>query len=364
MTKPILVIPKSVSVTGVIAIFLIILVIIFRYFSSLPTFKDGDLVKISTTVTTEPIVYEKTQYIKLMGLKTYLPKYPQVTYGDEIVVIGRVNNDKLNNPELIEVGESKNRLYKLRERLILFYKKSLPEPHASLVAGTVLGSKSMPNKFWETLKQTGTAHVVVASGTNVAMVAGFLMGVTTSFLKRKKAIVVTLLGISMYVVLSGFDAPIVRAAIMGAVVFIAQGAGRLVSAWRALVISIVLMLLIKPLWLTDLGFILSVLATSGLMLFQKNIDTRLKFIPNVLREGLTTSISAQIFVAPVIYATFGQFNILSPIINALILWTIPYIMIIGGVGGVVGLIVPKLGMIMLQLVYPLTWFFEKTLSLF
>lgn len=342
----------------------IFLTIVFRYFSSLPDFKDGDLVKISTTVTTEPIVYEKTQYIKLVGLKTYLPKYPQITYGDEIVVVGKVDKDQLTSPELVEVRITQNKLYKLRENLILFYKKSLPEPHASLVAGTVLGSKSMPNAFWETLKATGTAHVVVASGTNVAMVAGFLMGVTTNFLKRKKAIIITLLGISMYVVLSGFDAPIVRAAIMGAVVFIAQGTGRLVSAWRALVISIVVMLLIKPLWLSDLGFQLSVLATSGLMLFQKRIDTGLKFIPNILREGLTTSLSAQIFVAPVIYATFGQFNILSPLINALILWTIPYIMILGGIGGVVGLIIPKLGMIILQLVYPLTWFFENILLLF
>lgn len=342
----------------------IILTIVFRYTSSLPKFKDGDLVKISTTVTTEPIVYEKAQYIKLVGLKIYLPKYPEITYGDNLVVVGRVNGDKLENPELIEINRSENGLYKLREKLIGFYKKGLPEPHASLVAGTVLGSKSMPSKFWETLKTTGTAHVVVASGTNVAMVAGFLIGVTTSFLKRKRAIIVSLVGILIYVVLSGFDAPIVRAAIMGAVVFTAQTFGRLVSAWRALVISVVVMLFFKPLWLTDLGFILSVLATSGLMLFQKKFDNRLKFIPAFFREGLTTSLSAQVFVAPVIYATFGQFNILSPIINALILWTIPYIMIIGAASAVVGMVIPKLGIVILQLVYPLTWFFTKILYIF
>ncbi len=355
---------KIILVIQYIGFLFIVLVIVFRYFSTMPTFKEGDLVKISTTVLSEPIAYENTQYVKLMGLKIYLPKYPEIVYGDSVVVVGRVNEGKLDNPQLLSVGQTNNKIYKLREKLIGFYKSSIPEPHSSLVAGTVLGSKSMPSGFWETLKNTGTAHVVVASGTNVAMVAGFLMGITTNFLKRKKAIVVTLLGISVYVVLSGFDAPIVRAAIMGAVVFSAQSFGRLVSAWRALALSIIVMLIIKPIWLTDLGFILSVLATSGLMFSQKGIDNRLKFIPAFFREGLTTSLAAQVFVAPVIYATFGQFNIASPIINALILWTIPYIMIIGGFSGIVGLIIPKLGMIILQLVIPLTWFFQNILLLF
>lgn len=347
-------------------IFLIILGIIgYRYFSTRPVFKDGDLVKISTTVLSEPIVYSDTQYLKLYGLKIYLPKYPEIVYGDEIEVTGKVEDGKLKEPKLVKLETNKQyTIYDIRHTIISFYKKSLPEPHSSLVAGTVLGSKNMPTNFWERLKSTGVAHVVVASGTNVAMVAGFLMGISTSFLKRKYAIVVTLLGISVYVILSGFDAPIVRAAIMGVVAFMAQSFGRLVSAWRALFFSIIVMLLIKPMWIVDLGFQLSVLATSGILLFQKKIDSKFKFVPKVLREGLTTSLSAQIFVAPVIFATFGQFNILSPVINALVLWTIPYIMVIGGVSAVIGLLIPKIGGIILILSFPLTWFFIKTIELF
>ena len=60
-------------------------------------------------------------------------------------------------------------------------------------------------------------------------------------------------------------------------------------------------------------------------------------VPEILKEGLSTSLAAQIGVAPILFVTFGQFNILSPLINALVLWTVPYIMILGSVGGVVGL---------------------------
>jgi hypothetical protein len=69
------------------------------------------------------------------------------------------------------------------------------------------------------------------------------------------------------------------------------------------------------------------------MLFEKRLRKALKFTPEVLKEGLSTSFAAQIGVAPILFVTFGQFNILFPLINALVLWTIPYIMILGSVGG-------------------------------
>jgi hypothetical protein len=105
-------------------------------------------------------------------------------------------------------------------------------------------------------------------------------------------------------------------------------------------------------------------ATTSILLFQKKIDNLLKIIPDVLREGLSTSLSAQIGVAPIIFVTFGQFNILSPLINALILWTIPYIMIAGAMAGVIGQILPEFAKLILLIIYPLLWYFTKVLSIF
>lgn len=351
----------------------IILIIFLRFYSSRPVFKNGDFVKITSKVYSEPIIFDRQQYLTLQGLKVYLPKYPEVNYGDKIVLEGRVRNKqslanfvggKLEDGRLIQKFEDRNWIYDFRQKIINFYKKSLPEPYSSLVAGIVIGSKNMPESFWEKLKQTGTAHVVVASGTNVTMTIGFLIGILTTFLKRRTAIWITLVGILGYVTISGFDAPIVRAGIMGSILLLGQSEGKVANTWRILIYSGLLMLLIKPIWITDLGFILSFVATTSILLFQKRIDNYLKVIPNLLREGLSTSLAAQIGVAPIIFITFGQFNIMSPIINAFVLWTIPYIMVIGAVGGIIGLIVPLVGRLILFVIYPLLWFFVNVIQLF
>ena len=144
---------------------------------------------------------------------------------------------------------------------------------------------------------------------------------------------------------------------MGSIAFSAVGLGKLKHTWRALVISALAMLVVKPLWLTDLGFILSFASTASLMLFESKVNKLVQFIPNLLREGLSTSLAAQVGVAPIIFVTFGQFNILSPIINALVLWTIAPMTVMAMIGGVIGLIIPFLGKFVIYLTYPLTsWF--------
>ncbi|MEK7168883.1 MAG: ComEC/Rec2 family competence protein [Patescibacteria group bacterium] len=347
-----------------ISFIFLILLILLRFYSSRPVYKNGNFVKITSKVYSEPIIYDTKQYLKIQGLKVYLPKYPEIVYGDKIEIRGQVIGDRLVNPELIEIQDSRFKIYDLRSKIIDFYKQSLPEPYSSLVSGIVIGSKNMPESFWEKLKQTGTAHVVVASGTNVTMTIGFLIGILTNFLKRRTAIWITLVGILGYVTISGFDAPIVRAGIMGSILLLGQSGGKVANTWRILIYSGILMLLIKPVWISDLGFILSFVATTSILIFQKRIDNYLKVIPNLLREGLSTSLAAQIGVAPIIFITFGQFNILSPIINALVLWTIPYIMVIGALGGIVGLIVPLVGRLMLFILFPLLWYFTKIISIF
>lgn len=338
-------------------IFLIILVFV-RIFTIQPTFSDGDKIRISTKVSSEPIKYDTSQRLVLFGLKTYLPNYPEINYGDKVIVEGTVEDGKLTDPILVTLEPAIGRLYKIRNNIIKIYQKSLPEPHASLLAGLTLGSKAgLPASFWETLKKTGTAHVVVASGMNVTLVASFLIGILIIFLPRRKAIPLALVGVWSYSLLSGFDAPIVRAAIMGSVAFTAQAFGRLQAASRALFFSAAFMLIIKPDWITDLGFILSFVATISLMLFERKIASLIRFVPGIFREGLSTSLAAQIGVAPILFVTFGQFSLLSPIVNALVLWTIAPITIIAGVGGILGLFSTVVGKMIIFLAYPLTtWF--------
>jgi competence protein ComEC len=344
---------------------LLAVAVLARFFLTLPKYSDGQKVRIIEKVTGEPIRYSYNQSFNLLGLRVYLPKYPEVSYGDEVVVEGTIEGRTLKDAKLVEIRPGKGFLFELRKKLVGFYQSSLPQPYSGLIAGVVLGSKSgLSESFWENLKTTSTAHVVVASGMNVSLVAGFLVGITSVFLPRRRAIPLAIGGVWIYSFLSGFDAPIIRAAIMGSIAFLAQAAGRLSSAWKGLFLSALIMLLVWPAWLTDLGFILSFVATASILLFEARINKFLSFVPNILKQDLSVTLAAQIGVAPIIFATFGQFNLLSPVINVLVLWTVAPITVIAGVSGIVGLIIPKLGSLMLYLCYPLAFWFVKVIEIF
>ena len=339
---------------------LITLLVVRVYFSftkPIP-YKQGNRVRITSRVTSEPIRYETSQYLELDNLKINLPLYPEISYGDSVVIEGKIDEDKLKNAKLVKIEEANRVLYKFREKLISFYNLSLPEPHSALIAGVTIGSKaSIPNDFWEVLKNTGTAHVCVASGMNVALVAGFLINFFIFLFKRGRALIFALIGIWFYAVLSGFDAPIIRAAVMGSIAFTAQELGRLNAALRSLLFAAFVMLMINPSWITDLGFLLSFFATLSIILFEGKIRKLIKFLPPGLKQDFSTTLSAQIGVAPILFISFGQFNPLSPFINAAVLWTVPLITIIGIIGGIAGLIFEPLGKLVLWLSFPLTsWF--------
>jgi len=155
-----------------------------------------------------------------------------------------------------------------------------------------------------------------------------------------------------------------RGVIMSLFVLLGQETGRLVSKWRILLIAAGVMLIIQPDWITDIGFILSFIALASIMLFAKRIEKLLKFLPKFLKEELSVSLAAQLGVSPILFVTFGQFNIWSPVVNVLTLWVVPYIMILGSVGGIIGLVFPFLGKLLLWLSYPLSWWFTVIVKLF
>ena len=341
---------------------ILIFLVAIRFYDTKPSFSDGQILKVSGVVVQEPVKYLRYQKVILSGLKIFLPIYPEISYGDKITVSGKVQNGEIGAGKLLSLKEKSFPLSSLRVKIISFFQETLPEPHAALVAGITIGSKaSLPYVFWQEIKKTGTAHVVVASGMNVTLVAGIILVTLLLFLPRRKAIAAASLGVWAYVILSGVEAPIVRAAIMASMIFLAQATGRVVSTLRVLFLTVCLMLVVFPLWLTDIGFLLSFMATFSLILFQKKVESILTFLPKFFKENLATSLAAQIGVAPIMWVSFGNFSLLAPLVNALVLWTVGPIMILGALGGALGMIIPTLGRLVLYLSYPLTsWYIAIT----
>ncbi len=204
----------------------------------------------------------------------------------------------------------------------------LPSPQAELLSGILLGqNKSLPGQFKLALRDTSTLHIVVASGQNLSMVAGFFLSLA-GLIKRKQAIILSLLAVVSYTLLTGAQVPILRAAIMFGLAGLATAFGRQKEGWWILVVVAALMLLINPAWILDLSFQLSFLATFGVVVVAPIL---LKFSHKVplLGQDLAVTLGAQLMVIPVIAISFHQISLVSLATNALILWTIPFAMILG-----------------------------------
>ncbi len=225
----------------------------------------------------------------------------------------------------------------IRQNLDQRIAQMLPSPQAELLSGILLGqNKNLPGRLKLALRDTSTLHIVVASGQNLSMVAGFFLSLS-GLIGRKKALTLGLLASIFYTLLSGMQLPILRAAIMFSFASLAQFFGRAKDGWWVLLITAALMLLLNPQWLYNLSFQLSFLATFGVIVISPILLKFFSKIP-IISQDLAVTLAAQVMVMPVIAQNFHQISLVSVIANILILWTISFIMILGSIMLLVGII--------------------------
>ncbi len=239
---------------------------------------------------------------------------------------------------LIEVDE-------MRGRWVSILARTLPSPMAELAIGILLGIKGqMPTQFYQQLISTGTIHVVAASGFNVMVVAAVLMSLAQRIWRRSVSIMAGVAGVFVYVMLAGASASVVRAGIMGSLTLMAYNFGRPAEAKRILWVTVYAMLLFNPLYIVDVGFQLSVFATAGLLYIGPWMRKLQSFVPcndlgkqgrelqaqayAFLVEYLYPTLAATVATMPIILWHFGRLSLISPLVNMLILPTVPLIMLL------------------------------------
>lgn len=247
----------------------------------------------------------------------------------------------------------------LRENLTQILDQSLPYPQNALLSGILLGTqRDLPFYLKNELKITSTIHIVVVSGQNLSLLAGFVMSLA-AFLGRKKTVFLTLFVIVFYSLLTGLGVPVLRAALMAGFAYLAQILGKERSGGWVLFLTAGLMLLYNPNWLLSISFQLSFLATFGVVAAAPILAQVLKKVPEVLKQDLATTLSAQALVLPVIAYNFNQISLAGVFANILVLWTIPLVM----VSGIITLILGSMSSILGQLsgIFPavlLTYFMD------
>lgn len=284
------------------------------------------------------------------------PRYPEYRYGDLIVLNGAVKKPEpesyaqylakegisgvMSHPEINLTARDKGSpfkslLFNLKYSVVEAFGKALPSQESAFLSGLVLGERSdFSQEFKTAMQVSGTTHLVALSGYNVTIIVSAAMSVFILFLRRKAAFIFTFLFLFAFVLMTGAEASVVRAAIMGVLVVLAKESGRVFNVRNAVVLAGLAMVLLNPKILVfDAGFELSFLALLGIIYLKPALSRIFHFKEGVgilsWRENLLMTGAAQLMVAPILIQSFGNFSPVSLLSNVLILELIPYTMALG-----------------------------------
>src|SRR6266566_1341078 len=263
-------------------------------------------------------------------------------------------------------------LYHLRVALATNIGQSLPQPEAALLTAIVLGLRTPALKFLAVaFNVTGTAHLIVPSGYKVTILAGLVFASCTRWLYVKRgnqtkamlpaqkrrydrrqwlASAALISSIAAYTILSGGGPAALRAGIMG---------GLLACA--------LLLSIIDPFVIWDVGFQLSFLGTLGIVVLAPIILRALKHLErfplgHYTAEIFSVTIAAQLATLPIMALSFKQISFIAPITNIL---TVPLLGILIFMGVLIcglGMLFAPLGILCGWVAWPILWYIENVVT--
>ncbi|MBQ3441354.1 ComEC/Rec2 family competence protein [Candidatus Saccharibacteria bacterium] len=230
----------------------------------------------------------------------------------------------------------------------------LPEREAKLGMSYLLGTKTGLDKgLSENLKAVGLAHIVVASGAHLSILVEIARKIFGK-ISRFSGLLFSVLLILFFMCMVGWTPSILRAGVMAILTLLSWYVGRKIAPWRIILMVAAFTLILNPLFLTNLGWLLSFASYAGIMMLGPGI-TRFfygKKKPGFVASTVLTTIAATLMTLPITLYYFGQISLISVVANILILPTLPYVMgltfltgIFAGVPGVsvvVGFLTEKL----------------------
>ncbi len=297
-------------------------------------------------------VYFKTELGEIL-VKTDV--FAKISYGDEFLISGKLEEpgDKadfsyknylerygvfslIKNPKLKFQNHQNSffsYLFSLKNALQFRINQLYPEPEAGFVSGLLLGSRrGMSQDISEAFKTVGLTHIVAISGYNISLIILLIFSLF-SFLRLKLRVILSIFLISLFILLVGPTAAVVRAGIMGFLTLWALYGGRKTQVYFALLWSMFFMVLFNPYILFyDVGFQLSFASTFGLISFSPIFK---RYFPK-LNESLSLTLSAQIVTLPFIAFSFGRLSLISPLANLLAAPLIPVCMLLSGLSLIFG----------------------------
>jgi competence protein ComEC len=180
---------------------------------------------------------------------------------------------------------------------------TLPGDAGALLPGVVVGDTShVPTDLAAAMRGAGLTHLTAVSGAHFALVGAAALACAAAVRLRRRPRVITLaIALTGFVVLVHPGPSVLRAAAMGALGVAGLVVGRPARAMPALSAGVVVLLVADPWLAREIGFVLSVLATAGLVLLAKPLAARWSGgVGAPIAYALAVPVAAQAVCAPVV----------------------------------------------------------------
>lgn len=286
--------------------------------------------------------------IKVSGFGTNI-----VLRGNKLRVQGKLfvtrgsKQASVNYAELTVLDKSTSPFDNFRRKFAAGLATMLPEPLGPFGLGLLVGQKtSLPEEVTTWLSLVGLTHIIAVSGYNLTIIVRFMHRIFGRY-SRYQTLVASTLVVGSFLLITGFSASIVRAAIVCGLSLICWYYGRTIRPLLLLLFTAAITALWYPIYVwSDIGWYLSFLAFFGVMILAPLIVSRLfKKSPKPITLVVVESFCAQLMTMPIILFIFHQTSIIAVVTNILIVPLVPLAMLLSLISGLTGMILPSAGLV-------------------
>ncbi|MGN0144940.1 MAG: ComEC/Rec2 family competence protein [Clostridium sp.] len=194
-----------------------------------------------------------------------------------------------------------SKMYEFKRNIFDKLEENIGKRKAGLITSIAFGdSNNIDPEDKEDMKNYGIIHSVSVSGLHVAVIYGFLK----YFLGNSLGLILS----GIYIIFTGCEYSSIRAFVMLVSIEGAKIFKRNNNSVSALSLSAVILLIYKPYSIMEISFHLSYLATLGIILLNRYMNFKLYKLPSKLRESLSLTLSAQVFIFPYMMIIFRDFS--------------------------------------------------------
>lgn len=309
-------------------------------------YKIGDRIKFRGNIAPQNLVVEDSYSVLDYRNKLYHYIYCKVDFDDDSFCFYKVSSG-MNLMDRIKI--------KLKGTL---YSNTRSDTAGFLYAMTFGDKSGLGSEIENSFTYTGTAHVFAVSGLHIGILASGILWMFKRIKLNNRIVRLVIMSFLLLIfsALCGFSPSTLRASLMTIMLMLAKALGKRNDGISSMSLVASVILLFNPIYLFDVGFLMSFFAVFGILAFAKPFDKFFRKIktPKKLSGLLSTSISVNVMLLPLTMYFFSGETLLFIIANLLLLPILSVIFPVYLVCGAIASILPFMGWTVTLIAAPFT----------